>query len=150
MHQPELLILDEPTSGLDPLMQQEVLQLLREANRAGTTIFFSSHIMSEVENLAERVAIIRSGEIVEITGTSNLTHSSLNRITIRFKRPTDFSKLVELPGVKLLSQVDQTSLTLQVTGDMESLVSALGGMPILDLETERPSLEEVFLTYYKN
>jgi ABC-2 type transport system ATP-binding protein len=149
MHQPELLILDEPTSGLDPLMQQEVLLLLREANRAGTTIFFSSHIMSEVENLAERVAIIRSGEVVEITSTSNLTHSSLNRITIRFKRPTDFSKLVELPGVQFLSQVDQTSLTLQVTGDMETLIQALGGMPILDLETERPSLEEVFLTYYK-
>jgi beta-exotoxin I transport system ATP-binding protein len=130
-------------------MQQEVLQLLREANLAGTTIFFSSHIMSEVENLAERVAIIRSGEIVEITATSNLTHSSLNRITVRFKRPTDFSKLVELPGVQLLSQVDQTSLTMQVTGDMETLIHALGGMPILDLETERPSLEEVFLTYYK-
>ena len=148
MHQPELLILDEPTSGLDPLMQQEVLQLLREANRTGTTIFFSSHIMSEVESLAERVAIIRTGEIVEITATSNLTHSTLNRITIRFKRPTEISNLVELPGVQLLSQVDQTSLTLQVAGDMEALINALGGMPILDIETERPTLEEVFLTYY--
>jgi ABC-2 type transport system ATP-binding protein len=149
MHRPELLLLDEPTSGLDPLMQQEVLGLLREANSTGTTIFFSSHIMSEVENLAERVAIIRSGEIVEITNTSSLTHSTLNRITIRFKRPTDFSGLVTLPGVDVLSQVDQTSLTLQVTGDMEMLVHALGDLPILDLETERPSLEEVFLTYYK-
>lgn len=148
MHQPELLILDEPTSGLDPLMQQEVLQLLREANRTGTTIFFSSHIMSEVESLAERVAIIRTGEIVEITATSNLTHSTLNCITIRFKRPTEISNLVELPGVQLLSQVDQTSLTLQVAGDMEALINALGGMPILDIETERPTLEEVFLTYY--
>ena len=148
MHQPELLILDEPTSGLDPLMQQEVLQLLREANRTGTTIFFSSHIMSEVESLAERVAIIRTGEIVEITATSNLTHSTLNRITIRFKRPTEISNLVELPGVQLLSQVDQTNLTLQVAGDMEALINALGGMPILDIETERPTLEEVFLTYY--
>jgi len=148
MHRPELLILDEPTSGLDPLMQQEVLQLLREANHAGTTIFFSSHIMSEVENLAERVAIIRTGEVVEITGTSNLTHSSLNRITIRFKRPTDTDRLVELPGVQMVSQLDQTSLTLQVTGDMEALINTLGGMPILDIETERPTLEEVFLTYY--
>ena len=148
MHQPELLILDEPTSGLDPLMQQEVLQLLREANRSGTTIFFSSHIMSEVENLAERVAIIRSGEIVEITNTCNLTHSTINRITIRFKRPTEINRLVELPGVQLISQLDQTSITLQVTGDMEALISTLGGMPILDIETERPTLEEVFLTYY--
>ena len=149
MHRPELLLLDEPTSGLDPLMQREVLGLLREANSTGTTIFFSSHIMSEVENLAERVAIIRSGEIVEITNTTSLTHSTLNRITIRFKRPTDFSGLVMLPGVDVLSQVGQTSLTLQVTGDMEMLVHALGDLPILDLETEPPSLEEVFLTYYK-
>ena len=149
MHRPELLLLDEPTSGLDPLMQQEVLGLLREANSTGTTIFFSSHIMSEVENLAERVAIIRSGEIAEVTNTSNLTHSTVNRITIRFKRPTDFSGLVTLPGVEVLSQADQTSLTIQVTGDMEMLVHTLGGLPVLDLETERPSLEEVFLTYYK-
>jgi ABC-2 type transport system ATP-binding protein len=89
MHRPELLLLDEPTSGLDPLMQQEVLTLLREANSTGTTIFFSSHIMSEVESLAERVAIIRLGEIVEITDTASLTHSSVNRLTIRFKRPVD-------------------------------------------------------------
>ena len=149
MHRPELLLLDEPTSGLDPLMQQEVLNLLREANASGTTIFFSSHIMSEVENLAQRVAIIRSGEIVEITNTSTLTHTTVNRITIRFKRPTDFSALVALPGIELLSQVAQTSLTLQVTGDMEQLVHALSHLPVLDLETERPNLEEVFLTYYK-
>ena len=69
MHRPELLLLDEPTSGLDPLMQQEVLSLLREANAAGATVFFSSHIMSEVENVAGRVAIIRSGEIVEVAET---------------------------------------------------------------------------------
>ena len=149
MHQPELLLLDEPTSGLDPLMQQEVLGLLREANSTGTTIFFSSHIMSEVENLAERVAIIRSGEIVEVTQTSRLTRSSVNRITIRFKLPVEFTELVNLPGVEVLSQLDQTSLTLQVTGDMEMLVQILGHLPVLDLETERPSLEEVFLTYYK-
>jgi ABC-2 type transport system ATP-binding protein len=149
MHRPELLILDEPTSGLDPLMQQEVLRLLREANSIGTTIFFSSHIMSEVETLAERVAIIRSGEIVEVTSTSSLTHTAVTRITIRFKRPTDYSELVTLPGVQLLSQTDHSGLTLQVIGDMEQLVRVMGHMPILDLETERPSLEEVFLTYYK-
>jgi beta-exotoxin I transport system ATP-binding protein len=149
MHRPELLILDEPTSGLDPLMQQEVLKLLREANSIGTTIFFSSHIMSEVENLAERVAIIRSGEIVEITNTTSLTHSAVNRLTIRFKRPIDYSELLALPGVLLISKTDHSGLTLQVTGDLEQLVQVLGHMPVLDLETERPSLEEVFLTYYK-
>ena len=149
MHCPPLLLLDEPTSGLDPLMQQEVLGLLREANAAGATVFFSSHIMSEVENVAGRVAIIRSGEIVEVAGTESLTHRALNRLTVRFKTPVDLAALGRLPGVEILSQAGQTNITLQVAGDMEALVGALGQLPVLDLETERPSLEEVFLTYYK-
>jgi len=149
MHRPELLLLDEPTSGLDPLIQQEVLGLLREANHAGATIFFSSHILSEVEDIAGRVAIIRSGEIVEVTETTSLTHSAVNRIIIRFKKPTDFTYLEELAGAKVLSKVDQTSITLQVTGDMERLVQLLSFMPVLDLKTEHLSLEDAFLAYYR-
>jgi ABC-2 type transport system ATP-binding protein len=149
MHRPELLLLDEPTSGLDPLMQQEVLGLLRDANSTGATVFFSSHIMSEVENVAGRVAIIRSGKIVEIAETESLTHRALNRLTIRFKKAADVSELSRLPGVEILSRPGQTGITLQVTGDMERLVQALGCLPVLDMETERPSLEDVFLTYYK-
>jgi ABC-2 type transport system ATP-binding protein len=150
MHQPKLLLLDEPTSGLDPLMQQEVLGLLREANTNGATVFFSSHIMSEVEAVARRVAIIRAGEIVEVAETASLTQRALNRLTIRFKKIVPISELGNLPGVKLLSQFGQTGVTLQVAGDMEKLVQALGRMPVLDLESEHPSLEDVFLSYYKN
>ena len=149
MHRPELLLLDEPTSGLDPLMQQEVLGLLREANEAGVTVFFSSHIMSEVENIAGRVAIIRAGEIVEVAETSSLTRRALNRLTVRFKQAVDIEEFGRLPGVEIISRADHTAVTLQVTGDMENLVQVLGRLPVLDLETERPSLEEVFLTYYK-
>ncbi len=149
MHRPELLLLDEPTSGLDPLMQQEVLALLREANAAGATVFFSSHIMSEVESVAGRVAIIRAGEIVEVAGTAALIHRTLNRLTVRFKTPLETTDLGKLPGVEILSRTDGSSVTLQVLGDMERLVQVLGCLPVLDLETERPSLEEVFLTYYK-
>ena len=149
MHRPELLLLDEPTIGLDPLMQQEVLGLLREANAAGATVFFSSHIMSEVENVAGRVAIIRSGEIVEVADTDSLTQRALNRLTVRFKKAVEVTDLGRLPGVQILSQVGQTCVTLQVAGDMEMLVQALGCLPVLNLETEHPSLEEVFLTYYK-
>lgn len=149
MHRPELLLLDEPTGGLDPLMQQEVLSLLREANAEGATVFFSSHIMSEVESLAGRVAIIRAGEIVEVAGTESLTHRSLNRVTVRFKAPVETGKLGELPGIEVLSRVDGSSVTLQVQGDMEKLIQTLSHLPVLDLETERPSLEEVFLTYYR-
>ncbi len=148
MHRPKLLLLDEPTSGLDPLMQQEVLALLREANSAGATIFFSSHIMSEVENLAQRVAIIRSGEIAEVAKTSSLTGQSLRRLTVRLKRPVSHLSIDHLPGVEVIEGIDNTSFTLQVTGDMEQLVKTLGDYPILDLETDHPSLEETFLAYY--
>jgi ABC-2 type transport system ATP-binding protein len=150
MHHPDLLLLDEPTSGLDPLMQQEVLSLLREANQKGATVFFSSHIMSEVENMAGRVAIIRRGEIVEVAETGSLTQRTLNRLTIRFKRPVDVSCLGNLPGVKILTQAFRGDVTLQVAGDMEKLVQALGALPVLELESERPTLEEVFLSYYQN
>lgn len=149
MHHPQLLLLDEPTSGLDPLMQQEVLSLLREANANGATVFFSSHIMSEVENLAERVAIIRAGEVVETADTSTLTHRSVRRLTVRLKRPTSCERIEKLPGVQVLPRTDKTSFTLQVTGDMEELVKALGEYPVLDLESTHPTLEEAFLAYYK-
>jgi len=106
--------------------------------------------MSEVENVAGRVAIIRSGEIVEVAETSDLTRHTLNRLTVRFKRAADVSEVARLAGVEILSQSDPTRLTLQVTGDMEELVRTLGRLPVLELETEHLSLEEVFLTYYKN
>jgi len=149
MHRPELLLLDEPTVGLDPLMQQQVLALLRDANAAGSTVFFSSHIMSEVESVAGRVAIIRAGEIVEVAETSALTHRSLYRMTVRFKRPVDLAGLQALPGVELLSRPAPTTCVVQVAGDMEKLVSFLGGLPVLDLETMHPSLEEAFLAHYR-
>jgi ABC-2 type transport system ATP-binding protein len=149
MHRPRLLILDEPTSGLDPLIQQEVMALLREANADGATIFFSSHILSEVENIAGRVGIIRAGEIAEVADTHSLTNRSLNRIHVRLKKEIDLSVVAEIPGVEILQKLSPTVATLQVTGDMERLVQALACLPILDIETERPSLEEVFLSYYK-
>jgi ABC-2 type transport system ATP-binding protein len=150
MHRPKLLLLDEPTSGLDPLMQQKVLQLLRQANADGATVFFSSHILSEVEEVAGSVAIIRSGKIVEVAETKNLTHHSLNRLTVRFKKPVDLSGFSYIPGVEILSQVNPTTIKLQVMGDMEMLIRKLGPLPVLDVETERVSLEEVFLSYYDN
>jgi len=149
MHRPELLLLDEATSGLDPLMQQEVLAMLREANIAGATIFFSSHIMSEVEQIAQRVAIIRRGEIVETADTSTLMQYAVKRMTIRFKTVVTNSQLAGLPGVKVLGRDDDTSVSLQVGGDMQQLVKALADLPVLDLETVRPTLEDVFMAYYQ-
>jgi ABC-2 type transport system ATP-binding protein len=148
MHRPELLLLDEPTFGLDPLMQQEVLKLLAEAKEEGATVFFSSHILSEVQQTAERVAFIRKGVIVEVAETTSLINRALRRTRIRFKEPVDINPLVNIPGVSLLSQDDSQGVVLQVEGEMDNLIKALATYPVSDFETERPSLEEVFLAYY--
>ena len=148
MHRPELLLLDEPTAGLDPLMQQEVLRLVAEARQAGATVFFSSHILSEVQEISDRVGIIRQGVLVEVAETRVLINRSLRRVFIRFKQPVPVEALTSLPGVSLLSQDDGVSLTLQVEGEMDGLVKALAAFPVFDFETERPSLEEIFLAYY--
>jgi ABC-2 type transport system ATP-binding protein len=150
MHQPELLLLDEPTLGVDPLMQQEVLQLLREARTNGATIFFSSHIINEVETLAERVAIIRQGIVVEVVEVATLRERALRRVHIRFSIPVDYQPILQLPEVELFGKDDQTGLLLQVKGDMDQLIKTLAKYPVVDFETKRPSLEEIFLAYYKN
>ncbi|MBC8450193.1 MAG: ABC transporter ATP-binding protein [Chloroflexi bacterium] len=149
MHRPELLLLDEPTLGLDPLMQQEVLRLLAEAQAGGATVFFSSHILSEVQAAAERVAIIREGVIVEVAETASLINRALCRARIRFKQAMDIGPLANVPGVTVLSQDDGTSVLLQVEGEMDGLIKVLAAFPVSDFETERPSLEEIFLAYYE-
>jgi ABC-2 type transport system ATP-binding protein len=149
MHRPELLLLDEPTSGLDPLVQQEVLRLVAEARADGATVFFSSHVLSEVQEIAERVAIIRQGVVVEVAETASLIQRAFRRLRIRFRQPVDATRLGNLPGVKFLNQDSNFSVLLQVDGEMDGLIKRLAELPIKDLETERPSLEEVFLAYYE-
>lgn len=149
MPSPKVLLLDEPTAGLDPLMQQEVYRLLREAKNNGAAVFFSTHIMSEAEALAERVAIIREGVIVEEAKPSQLVSMVMRRVRIRFKQPVDVRPLTLLEGVSLLSQRNGNNIRLQVEGEMDDLIRALADFPVSDLETEHPSLEEIFLTYYK-
>src|SRR5262245_20401596 len=150
MHRPELLLLDEPTSGLDPLAQQEVLRLIGEAREAGATVFFSSHVLSEVQEVAGRVAILRRGAVVEVAEIDALIHRALRRVRIRFREPPDTLMLAHLPGVKLLGRDDRSSVWLQVIGEMDGLIKALAAFPVSDFETERPSLEEVFMAYYED
>ncbi len=149
MHKPELLLLDEPTGGLDPLMQQEVLRMLAEAQDNGATVFFSSHIISEVQAVADRVAIIREGKIVEVAETSALLNRSMRQVRIRFQEPTEAEELYKLPGVELIAKDDSLGILLQVEGQMDALIKALAKYPVNDFETERTSLEEIFLTYYE-
>jgi ABC-2 type transport system ATP-binding protein len=149
MHRPELLLLDEPTSGLDPLVQQEVHRLIGAACAEGTTVFFSSHVLSEVEHVAERVAILRRGEVVEVADTSTLVHRALRRVRVRFRRPPDDGVLDHVSGVKVLARDQRGEVLLQVSGEMDGLIKALAALEVSDFETERPSLEEVFLAYYE-
>ncbi|MEW6244081.1 MAG: ABC transporter ATP-binding protein [Bacillota bacterium] len=148
MARPEVLLLDEPTSGLDPLMQREVHRLLEEARAGGATVFFSSHVISEVEAIAERVAIIRRGVIVEETRPDRLINMSIRRIRLRFKQPVDVTPLTALEGISLAAKSSDMDVTLRVEGDMDQLIKALGAFPVSDVQTEHLSLEEVFLAYY--
>ncbi len=150
MHRPALLLLDEPTLGLDPLIQQEVLHLLAEARDEGTTVFFSSHILSEVQVAAERVAIIRLGQIVEVAETAALINRALHRVRVHFKERLNGEALANVPGVTLLSRNDGFSMTFQVEGEMDGLIKAVAVYPVSMFETERPSLEEIFLAYYES
>ncbi len=147
MARPHLLLLDEPTSGLDPLMQQVVYRLLQEACSNGATVFFSSHIISEVEAIAGRVAIIREGRIVQEASPGQLVEMAMRRVSVRFREPVDPSPLGRVEGVSVLSHADN-QVKLQVAGTMDGLIKALALLPVQDLETERPSLEEIFLAYY--
>jgi len=149
MRHPELLLLDEPTFGLDPLMQQEVLRMVVEARAQGATVFFSSHILSEVQAISDRVGIIRLGRVVEVAQIAELIQRAVRRTHVRFKEPVDISFLASIKGVKILSQDDGQSVTLQVEGEMDSLIKQLASFPVSDLETERPSLEEIFMAYYE-
>ena len=146
-----LMMLDEPTLGLDPLMQQEVLRIIREEADRGTTVFFSSHILSEVQKISDRVGIIREGALVEIAQTGDLINRAVTRASIQFDEQVPESCFTQLPNVSILRMNDnQHSYTLEVTGEMDGLIKTLARFTVRDLAIHRPSLEEVFLKFYKN
>jgi ABC-2 type transport system ATP-binding protein len=130
-------------------MQQEVYHLLKEARANGTTVFFSSHIISEVESLAERVAIIRAGRIAEEAQPGHLASMARRRIRIRFKQPVEASGLAAVDGVSSLSSENGLQVSLQLEGEMDGLIKALAAFPVSDMQTEHHTLEEIFLAYYQ-
>ena len=146
MHRPELLVLDEPTSGLDPLVQEEVAKLLEEAVSEGRTVFFSSHVLPEVERLSQAVAIIRAGELVAVEEVAHLKSRSVHVIEVTFADdpPKD---LFALPGVTELRR-DGHTVHLQARDGVDGVIKAIASQDVVDLRTEQPSLEDVFLSYY--
>lgn len=141
-HQPRLYILDEPTSGLDPLMQKEFFDLLRERNRDGATVFFSSHVLSEVQRHCTRAAIIREGRLIVNDSMEHLSKSNTKRITLHGVTQLPHSILAK--SVTVLD--DAVSFLYQ--GDMKMLISELSKLPITDMTVVEPELDEIFLHYY--
>lgn len=141
-HQPRLLILDEPTSGLDPLMQREFFAILRERNNAGATVFFSSHVLSEIQHHCTRAAIIREGRLVACDRVEKLSKSNAKRVTIRGQFDAQ-----AFPGVKDVQQLED-SISFLFSDDINDLIRSLATHRITDLSIAEPDLEEIFMHYY--
>ena len=150
MHSPELLILDEPTSGLDPLIQQEFHSMLHEARDEGATVFLSSHVLSEVEHVCDRVGILRAGRLVRVAGLEELHGIRLRRVEVEFAPSVNIpeTEIRALSGVSDV-EVNGTTLTCVVHGSMERFLEVLRGTRVTNLVSHEPSLEEVFLEYYR-
>jgi ABC-2 type transport system ATP-binding protein len=148
LHNPKLLILDEPTTGLDPLVQAKFFDLLRAENRKGMTIFFSSHILSEIQMLCKRVAIIKEGKIIKLEDIETLRRKQLKKVHIGFSEMENTGNL-SFSGIEgPVTRLDNT-LTFMYSGEINELVGFLAEENITDLTIEEPSLEEIFMHYYK-
>ena len=142
-HKPRLCILDEPTSGLDPLMQREFFSILKERNEKGTTIFLSSHILSEVQHYCNRAAIIRDGQIVACDSVEALAQTSVKRVHVE-----GLCELAGLEGIRDLHYEKESAVFLY-SGRMELLLNRLAQSHIRDLTITEPDLEEIFMHYYE-
>lgn len=150
MHQPDLLILDEPTSGLDPLMQQTFHNMMRTYREQGKTVFLSSHVLSEVQSICDRVGILRDGELKAVETIEKLTHVDFRWVDIQFREMPANNlqhKLEGLTGVEHV-QLNGNSARVQLFGDFDPLLRVISDSYITDIHTEEPSLEEIFLTFY--
>jgi ABC-2 type transport system ATP-binding protein len=146
LHRPKLLLLDEPTAGLDPLMQRKFFDLIREENVNGVTVFFSSHILSEVQRLCSRVAIIKEGRIVEISNIRTLQQNNYKKISIVGEQLNP--AIFDFPGVTNL-QRENGSLNFFYKGDIKIILHKVNDVPLMDINIEEPTLEEIFMHYYE-
>ena len=146
-HSPKLLILDEPTSGLDPLMQKEFFNILMEENEQGSTIFFSSHILSEVQNYCHTAAFIKDGRIIMSDKVENLEQTGTKKVTITGQ--FDDKKLAALSGVTPAESSNNNQTCFFYNGNLQALLKLLAGENPKDITITEPSLEEIFMNYYE-
>ncbi|MHB8648385.1 MAG: ABC transporter ATP-binding protein [Thermomicrobiales bacterium] len=148
MHRPRLLILDEPTAGLDPLNQETVFALIREARAEGRTVFFSSHILSEVQTLCERVGFIREGRLIRVATVHELLGLRVLRVEAECAEPLPPDVLADIPEATGVVVADRT-VRCTVRGDMDAVVKRLARYHVLRLVSEEPNLNEIFLHLYE-
>jgi ABC-2 type transport system ATP-binding protein len=145
LHSPKVILLDEPTAGLDPLMQKKFFDLIREENNKGATIFFSSHILAEVQKMCTRVAIIREGEIVKIEDIKTLQKDNYKKIKVVADGIDE--KRFNVDGVTNLEKTNGM-VSFFYKGDINVITKLVSAKPIADLTIEEPTLEEIFMHYY--
>lgn len=143
---PPLLILDEPTEGLDPLVQRALHELLLELRRRGRTVFVSSHVLSEVERLCDRIGVIRNGEIVLLSTVEEARRRSGRTVRIRFARPVEAPALP--PGMSMIRETPD-SWSVRVEHELGELLPVLAGLPVRDLDIVEPALEDVLRSFYR-
>ena len=150
MHRPRVLVLDEPTSGLDPLNQQEFDAMVREARDEGRTVFFSSHVLSEVEKTCSRIGIIREGRLVRVGGIHELAEIKRYEITITFAQLVPADSFASLEGVTSVEPLNNgAGVRLAVQGPADAVIKAAARYPVVSLTSVEPSLEDTFLRFYE-
>jgi len=148
MHDPDLIILDEPSTGLDPLLQKEFQQLVKKRKAAGATQFISSHLLSEVETLCDRIGIIKDGKLVTVETVSSLKTRSVQNIEITFFEDVEVDEFERINGVSNVIKEDK-DIRLTVVGEMDTVIKVISRHRVLKIRSTEPSLEEIFLRYYK-
>lgn len=149
MVSPKLIIMDEPTSGLDPLIQQAFYDILKEENSRGVTIFFSSHVLSEVQKLCDRVAILKEGQLIGIQSIKELRESGYKKVSLRAKNAIS-RDFFDLPGIANYTETaDQTSVSFLYNGNITAVIDKIHQLSLDDVLLEEPSLEEIFMHYYE-
>ncbi|WP_059046020.1 ABC transporter ATP-binding protein [Paenibacillus rubinfantis] len=146
LHEPKLILLDEPTSGLDPLMQQTFFELIAEENRKGATVFFSSHILSEVQKMCSRVAFIKEGRIIKQEKMSDLQDNNYKKVSLEAKSAIDPAAL-DLDGVSNL-ELKGTSASFIFKGSLNAMLQRITAFQLTNISIVEPDLEEIFLHYY--
>jgi len=147
MHSPKLLILDEPTGGLDPLMQKRFFDLIKQENQTGTTVLFSSHILSEVKKISNRIGFIKDGHIIKVEKMEDLFSKNYKKIEIE-TNDEKVSKIEELLGVSAFDK-EGGRVKFMYQGKLDLLLNVLNSLELSDLLISEPDLEEIFLQYYE-